>query len=178
MRLHFTIRAALFALALLLVCSGAVLAQEETAATVTGLVTDSTGAVVKDATVVITNDQTKQERRVQTNEDGQFVLTPLIPGTYTLTVEQTSFKKHIEAGLTLNAKDRRSINVVLEVGNVSESVTVTRSTSSGIGESARWSTMIGSSFWQCEHQCAANTMTLGPPSGPSGRRGSQGRRHR
>jgi hypothetical protein len=125
MRLHFTIRAAFFALALMLGCSCAVLAQEETAATVSGLVTDSAGAVVKSATVIISNDQTKQERRVQTNDDGQFVLTPLIPGTYTLTVEQTNFKKHIEAGLTVNAKDRRSINVVLEIGNVSESVTVT-----------------------------------------------------
>ena len=125
MKLHFTIRAGLLALALLLACSGAVLAQEETAATVNGLVTDSTGAVVKGATVVITNDQTKQERRVETNDDGQFVLTPLIPGTYTLTVEQANFKKHIESSLTLNAKDRRSINIVLEIGNVSESVTVT-----------------------------------------------------
>jgi hypothetical protein len=113
---------------MLLAFSGGVLAQEETNASVSGLVTDSTGAVVKDATVVIINDQTKQERRVQTNEDGQFVLTPLIPGTYTLTVEQANFKKHVEAGLTLNAKDRRTINVVLEVGNVSESVTVTSET--------------------------------------------------
>ena len=125
MKLHFAIRAGFLALALMLSFGGTVLAQEETAATVTGQVTDSTGAVVKAATVVITNDQTKQERSVQTNDDGQFVLTPLIPGTYTLTVEQANFKKHIEAGLTLNAKDRRTLTVVLEVGNVSESVTVT-----------------------------------------------------
>lgn len=128
MKLHFTIRSGLLALALLLACSGAVLAQEETAATINGLVTDSAGAVVKGATVIITNDQTQQERRVLTNDDGQFVLTPLVPGTYTLTVEQTNFKKHIESGLTLNARDRRSINVVLEIGNVSESVTVTSET--------------------------------------------------
>jgi hypothetical protein len=125
MKLHFAIRAGFLALALMLAYGGTVLAQEETAATVTGQVTDSTGAVVKAATVVITNDQTKQERRVETNDDGQFVLTPLMPGTYTLTVEQINFKKHIEAGLTLNAKDRRTVSVVLEVGNVSESVTVT-----------------------------------------------------
>src|SRR5687768_4124328 len=128
MKLHFAIRAGFLALASLLACSGAVLAQEETAATVNGLVTDSTGAVVKGANVVITNDQTQQERRVVTNDDGQFVLTPLIPGTYTLTVEQTNFKKHVEAGVTLNAKDRRSINIVLEIGNVSELVTVTSET--------------------------------------------------
>jgi hypothetical protein len=125
MKLHFAIRAGFLALALMLAFGGTVLAQEETAATVTGQVTDSTGAVVKAATVVVTNDQTKQERRVETNDNGQFVVTPLVPGAYTLTVEQTNFKKHIEAGLTLNAKDRRTLSIVLEVGNVSESVTVT-----------------------------------------------------
>ena len=125
MKRHFTFRTGFLALAFVLMCSGAVPAQEETAATVSGQVTDSTGAVVKAATVVITSDATRQERRVETNDDGQFVITPLMPGAYTLTVEQTNFKKHVEAGITLNAKDRRTINVVLEVGNVSESVTVT-----------------------------------------------------
>jgi hypothetical protein len=143
MKFHFTIRASFLALAFMLAFSGAVLAQEETAATLTGQVTDSTGAVVKAATVVITNDQTQQERRVQTNDDGQFVLTPLIPGTYTLTIEQTNFKKHIEAGITLNAKDRRSINVVLEVGNVSESVTVT-SEQNAVQDSPTGQTLISS----------------------------------
>lgn len=125
MKRHFIFRAAFLALALVFALSGTVLAQEETAATVSGQVTDSTGAVVKAATVVITNDTTQQARTVQTNDDGQFVLTPLLPGSYTLTVEQTNFKKHVESGITLNAKDRRSINVVLEVGNVSETVIVT-----------------------------------------------------
>lgn len=112
-------------LTLLFLISGAAFAQEETAATVSGQVTDSTGGIIKAATVVITNDMTRQERRLQTNDDGQFVITPLLPGVYTLTVEQANFKKHIESSITLNAKDRRTINVVLEVGNVSEQVTVT-----------------------------------------------------
>ena len=100
-------------------------AQEETAATITGQVTDSTGAVSAGATVVIINETTKQERRVQTNDDGGFVITPLSPGTYTLTAEQTNFKKHVETGVTLNAKDRRSLNIALESGSVSELVTIT-----------------------------------------------------
>jgi hypothetical protein len=125
MKRYFRVKAGFLALALMFAMSGAVLAQEETAATVTGQVTDSTGAVVKAATVVITNDATQQARTVQTNDDGQFILTPLLPGSYTLTVEQTNFKKHVESGIALAAKDRRSINVVLEVGNVSETVIVT-----------------------------------------------------
>lgn len=112
-------------LTLLFAISGAAFGQEETAATVTGQVTDSTGGILKGATVVITNDTTRQERRLQTNDDGQFVITPLVPGTYTLTVEQANFKKHIENSITLNAKDRRALNIVLEAGNVSEVVTVT-----------------------------------------------------
>ncbi|HYK20487.1 MAG TPA: carboxypeptidase regulatory-like domain-containing protein [Pyrinomonadaceae bacterium] len=125
---YFHLKTAFLALAFALAFCGSAFAQEETAATVSGQVTDSTGAIVSGATVVITNDATRQERRLQTNQDGQFVITPLVPGTYTLTVEQTNFKKYVESGLTLNAKDRRLINVVLEVGNVSEQVTVVSET--------------------------------------------------
>ncbi len=125
MKRYLELKTVFLALALVLAVSGATFAQEETAATVTGQVTDSTGAVISGATVIITNDTTRQERRLQTNDDGQFVITPLIPGTYTLTVEQPNFKKYVESSITLNAKDRRLLNVVLEVGNVSELVTVT-----------------------------------------------------
>jgi hypothetical protein len=118
MKLHVTIKAGFLALALMLAFGSTVLAQEETAATVTGQVTDSTGALIKAATVVITNERTQQERRLQTNDDGQFVVTPLVPGTYTLTVEQANFKKYVESGLTLNAKDRRSLNIVPHRANV------------------------------------------------------------
>jgi hypothetical protein len=143
MKLHSIIKASFLALALMLAFGSNVLAQEETAATVTGQVTDSTGAVIKAATVVITNDQTKQERTIQTNDDGQFVITPLLPGTYTLTVEQVNFKKYVESGLTLNAKDRRSLNIVLEVGNVSESVVVTSETNT-VQDSPTGQTLISS----------------------------------
>src|SRR5688572_29449557 len=106
MKRYFELKTLFFALALILAFSGAVFAQEETAATVNGQVTDATGAVVSGATVVITHDATRAERRMQTNEDGQFVFTPLAPGTYTLTVEQPNFKKYQESSITL---DRKSV---------------------------------------------------------------------
>lgn len=120
-----TPRLLLLAVVLLLGMTAVAFGQEETAATVSGQVTDSTGAVVAGATVVITNDANGQERRLQTNDEGRFVITPLSPGTYTFTVEQANFKKHVETSVTLNAKDRRQLNVALEAGNVSEVVTVT-----------------------------------------------------
>lgn len=114
----------LLAIALCLANSGVALGQEETAATVSGQVTDSTGAVVVGATVVVTNETTNQERRVQTNDDGRYVISPLSPGRYTLTAELSNFKRHVETGLVLNAKDRRQINIALEAGSLNEVVTV------------------------------------------------------
>jgi hypothetical protein len=121
---------------------GVVRGQEETAATLTGQVTDAAGAVVAGATIVVTNDANNgQERRVQTNEEGQYVVTPLSPGTYTVAVEQTNFKKHVETGVVLNARDRRSVNVALEAGNVNEVVTVT-SDEVGVQDSPTGQTLI------------------------------------
>ncbi|MGH9941806.1 MAG: carboxypeptidase regulatory-like domain-containing protein [Pyrinomonadaceae bacterium] len=130
---------------LLTVClylSGNAFAQvAETAAQINGQVTDSAGAVVPGATIVLTNDATREERRVQSNEDGIYVITPLSPGTYTLTVEQANFKRYVETGVVLNAKDRRQLNAVLDPGLVTESVTVT-SESNVVQDSSTTQTLI------------------------------------
>ena len=100
------------------------LAQEETAAMITGQVTDSTGGIVQNATVVVINKETNAERRVQSNEEGNYVITTLQPGTYTVNVEQQGFKRYVQT-LTLNAKDRRPVDIVLEIGSPNEVVTIT-----------------------------------------------------
>ena len=118
-------RTLLLAAVVCLTLSGAARAQEETAATISGQVTDSTGAVIPNATIVVANDETKTERRVQASDDGQYSISPLAPGTYTVTVEQPSFKRYVLTSLVLNAKDRRPVDIVLEAGLASETVTVT-----------------------------------------------------
>ena len=125
MRNHIRLLHVLFALLVLFSLAAVSYAQEETAATVTGTVSDANGASVANAAIVVTNNETKAERRVQTNEDGNYVVTPLTPGTYTVTVEQAGFKKFIQTDLVLNARDRRAINISLQTGDVSETVTVT-----------------------------------------------------
>jgi hypothetical protein len=119
------LRGALLLVLCLGISVGALAQVGETAAQVNGQVTDSAGAVVTGATVVITNNATQEERRVQTNDDGLYVITPLNPGIYTLSVEQANFKKYVETSVSLNAQDRRQLNVALEAGNVTETVTVT-----------------------------------------------------
>lgn len=113
-----------FAFVLCFGISGIVSAQEETSATITGQVTDSTGAVVANANVVVTNTSTGQQRTVQTNNEGLYNVFPLNPGTYTISVEQTGFKKTV-INATLNARDRRPINIALEIGDASVVVNVT-----------------------------------------------------
>jgi len=143
MKQHFRFILPLLLLAVTFFLSpgGVAVGQEETAATVSGQVTDSAGAVVAGATIVVTNDANGQERRVQTNEDGHYVITPLSPGTYTFSAEQTNFKKHVETGLVLNARDRRLLNVALAAGNVNEVVTVT-SDEVGVQDSPTGQTLI------------------------------------
>src|SRR5258708_600937 len=104
-------------------CMNIALGQEETAATITGRVLDSTGAVIPNATVVMTDKATGTERRAQSNDSGSYTVTPLPPGNYTLSVEQPNFKKYLQE-VSLSTKDRRLVDVVLEAGSVNEVVTV------------------------------------------------------
>src|SRR6266403_4192164 len=111
--------------ALLFAFSGVALAQEITGSIV-GSIKDSNGAAVKGATVTITNSDTKLvARSVTTNDDGEFSA-PLLPvANYDVTVEATGFKKHVDEGVKLNVNARRTVDVSLQAGNVSETVTVT-----------------------------------------------------
>jgi len=112
------------ALVLLFACGGVALSQEITGS-IQGSVRDANGAAVKGATVTIINSATKQTARsVTTNEDGGYSARDLHVGTYEITVEATGFKKHIENNVQVNVGAPRTLDIGLEVGNVSEVVTV------------------------------------------------------
>ncbi len=123
-KIFSSVRFGVVALALVFGLSNLAFAQDETTATITGQITDSTGAAIPNATIIVRNVSTGVERQAQSNEDGNYTVFPLIPGDYTITVEQQGFKKYVQ-NLTLNAKDRRPVTVVLEVGALTETVTVT-----------------------------------------------------
>ncbi|MGI9066201.1 MAG: TonB-dependent receptor domain-containing protein [Pyrinomonadaceae bacterium] len=115
------------AVVLLLGLSAVAFGQGETAATITGQVTDSTGGLIQNATVVMIKTDTNTERRVRTNDDGNYVITNLQPGTYSISVEHQGFKRYLQT-LTLSAKDRRPVEIVLEAGSPSETVTISEET--------------------------------------------------
>ena len=109
---------------LLLAFSSTTFAQD-VSARIDGQVTDPNGAIVTKATVTLTNMRTGEVRTVESNEDGTYTLTQIQPGTYDLSVKAQGFKEYLSKSLEISVNDRKTINVPLETGAVTESVTVT-----------------------------------------------------
>jgi hypothetical protein len=104
-----------------------VLAQGATA-TVRGTVTDSSGGILPGAMVMITNTATKDSREVKTDDRGGYLFAGLFPGTYDLKASLESFKTYELKGIALGPNEARGIDVRLEVGQQTETVTVTAET--------------------------------------------------
>jgi hypothetical protein len=92
-------------------------------ATLSGLVKDTAGAMVPGATVTVTSLGTNVESHQQTSEAGSYQVGNLIPGRYRVEVEVNGFKK-VSQIITLEVGQRGRLDVVLEVGSFSETVTV------------------------------------------------------
>lgn len=107
----------------LLVSCGIVFAQG-TSGTITGLVTDQTGAVIPNATVTILNQKTGVDYHLTTNSAGVYYITSVIPGTYTVTVTAKGFRKFVNANLELTTDQTLRVDVKLEVGAETQIVTV------------------------------------------------------
>ncbi len=102
---------------------------QETTATITGQVIDTAGAAVPNAEVVATNVATNEERRVRASDDGSYTIALLPIGTYNVSVEQSGFKRFVRENIKLSVNDRIEVSPQLEVGNVSEVVTITAESS-------------------------------------------------
>lgn len=97
---------------------------QTTAGSIVGKITDSSGAVVPNAAVTIANVGTGITNKTTSDGEGNYVVTPLPPGAYTVTVEAPGFKKSVNSGIQLNVQDRIGVNIALEVGQVSDTVEV------------------------------------------------------
>jgi hypothetical protein len=98
---------------------------QEVRASITGTVTDPSGAPVAAAAITVTNVAQNVSVSTQTNETGNFLTPFLIPGTYRLIVERQGFKRFVRENIVLQAQDRARVDVALEIGEVAQSVTVT-----------------------------------------------------
>jgi len=109
---------------LLLVCAGTLFAQSTTQQ-ISGFVKDATGAVVTSAKVSVRHVTTDQARATQANESGFYVVTNLPIGEYELSAEAPGFKKFVQKNVMVVVNSKPAVDIVLEVGSVSDSVTVT-----------------------------------------------------
>ncbi len=92
--------------------------------TITGLVTDSSGAIVQGVSVRITSQATGFAYTPQTNEQGLYRAPYLNPGIYEVVFESTGFKRHVRPNIQVRATETVRIDAALEVGAVVESVEV------------------------------------------------------
>jgi hypothetical protein len=100
------------------------LAQTNTAKLL-GIVTDPSGAVVMGATITVTNVNTQVRRSTVTNAAGAYEVPLLVVGTYSISAEQSGFKRVERSGIELVADQRVKLDFVLQVGDVTESIEVT-----------------------------------------------------
>ena len=91
---------------------------------IVGAVRDASAAVVVGATVTIRNTETGIARVVKSNSQGEYVVTQLLPGAYTVTVEREGFKKAVQPAFKLDVNQTTRVDITLAVGSVNQSVEV------------------------------------------------------
>lgn len=106
------------------VSAGVARGQVTDSQSISGTVTDATGAAVPGATVTVTNEATKISNTVKTNGDGLYNVLNVPTGTYTVTTVMDGFKKSVVTGVAVDVGSKPAVPVQLTVGAVGESVEV------------------------------------------------------
>jgi hypothetical protein len=113
-----------FVLVVLALVGVPVLGQSSAAGSLTGTVTDPTGAVVPGASVTVKNDATGQEFTAKTNDEGMFNISSLGSGLYTATIAVKGFKQAKVTAIKVDAGKPASFTAALEVGSQDQTVTI------------------------------------------------------
>jgi len=92
---------------------------------ISGTVQDANGAGVPNATIKVINAATNAERTATSDENGFYTVTNLPVGTYTVEAEAKGYKKGLVSGKGVTADGRLTVDLKLEVGEVSETVEIT-----------------------------------------------------
>ena len=123
---HFGV-SSVFALIFLVLLIGLPMALHAQIATggITGTVTDSTGAKVVGAVITLTNTNSGVALKATTSSSGTYVFNAVLAGTYSLKAVQKGFKTYNANGIEIHVQQTDGLDIQLEVGSVSENVTVT-----------------------------------------------------
>ena len=125
--------------------------------TISGMVTDPTGAMITGAEVIVVNDATRVQSLTKTNDEGIYVVPNLPPGNYRVQVSKVGFKTIIKPDITLNVQDALAINFALPLGATSEVVTIQG----------------GAPLINTESAAVGTNHAIAPAAWPTGRRSSR-----
>jgi hypothetical protein len=100
------------------------MAAQSTTGSIAGAVMDPSGAFVPNATIIVTDLGTNIETRTTSDQTGNYVVTPLPIGHYSVTVEAKGFKKFVASGITVNVQDRLRVDATLQLGQAADTVEV------------------------------------------------------
>lgn len=100
-------------------------AQTTGSATLRGTVKDAQGALIRGATVTLINERTRDERQGKSSDDGTYTFTAVAPGVYLLKAEAPGFKTSSQANVSIETSSTQGIDITMEVGAPTETVTVT-----------------------------------------------------
>lgn len=101
---------------------------QEARGTIVGSVLDPSGAAIPGASVVVTNMAMGTRVALTTNEAGLYQASFLIPGLYRIEVESPGFRRLVREGIEVRVNDRVEVNLTLEIGAATESITVSGET--------------------------------------------------
>src|SRR5262245_19597423 len=111
-------------LGLLLVLSSTQLSSGQSIfATVAGTVTDSSSAVIPNASITVTNAGTKERRAFTTNASGSYEINNLFPGVYNLEAEMAGFRTFRREGISLASNENARVDITLEVAGEGTRIT-------------------------------------------------------
>lgn len=124
-RMGASISRLLAALVVFWVAAGAKGVGAQSTGEITGMVKDASGGILPGAEVTLTHRATSQERHQITDNDGNYAAAALPAGEYVIKAELPSFKTAIREGIVLRVGQHVSVDLVLEIGDVTEQITVT-----------------------------------------------------
>lgn len=159
-----------------LLCSFILVAQIDVGG-VTGTVKDSTGAVIANANLTLTNEATGVAQRVQSSSSGTYVFEAVPVGSYTLKAEVSGFKAYVAARIEVHVQTVITADVALTVGATTETLTVTaaapliQAQDASLGQTIDSETMndmpLNGRDWRALANLAAGSYLTGGPSGTS-----------
>jgi len=124
-RLQWLTHSALIAVAILaIVLSQPSKLNAQALASITGTVTDSSGAVIANANITVTNDATNVKKTTVSSSAGSYTVTDLLPGIYTVRVEVAGFEASVHNGVGVETAHAATVDAVLQPGNTATTVEV------------------------------------------------------